>query len=75
MSSRHAVRRSRWISRTRFALIESRELLNLSMPIGTCWGMRAKPGFSVVDRRCLARYIRREVLSIQRDIDSLKAQL
>lgn len=73
MSSRHAVRRSYWLPRSRYAVIMEETVVNLAIPVRSCWGIRAEPGFAMLDRRCLARYIRREVLSIRRDIDALEA--
>lgn len=73
MSSRHAVRRGYWLPRSRYAVIAEQSVQQLQIPVRSCWGIRAEPGFAVVDRRRLARAIRREVLSIQRDITALEA--
>jgi hypothetical protein len=75
MSSRYAVRRGCWHPRSRYAVITEQSVLQLKIPVDSCWGIRAEPGFALVDRRRLARHIRREVLSIGEAIDDLKATL
>ena len=75
MSSRHAVRRSYWVRGTRYALIMGESVEKLRIPVASCWGIRSEPDFAMVDRRRLARAIRREVISIREAIGDLEAAL
>ncbi len=58
--------------RTRFAIIPETTVVEWRIPVSVLWGIRAKRGFAMIDRRRLARQIRREVVSIRADIAQLE---
>lgn len=72
MTSRFHPRRSVRMPRTRFAIIPETTVVEWRIPVSVLWGIRAKRGFAMIDRRRLARQIRREVVSIRADIAQLE---